>query len=231
MATYFKVFFSKNEETKWLNTMGEKGYLLNKKKFCRYYFTKNDKQKYAYSVEHLDFPVKSEQGIEYLSMRENNKENFLFKKGSWSYFYAIDKISNLSSNAKKKIANLYLWRSIYLLFFSLFSWVLCGYHMFAVKYIESYGHIGDGSFDIVKINGTTFLDKLKGFWNCVIEFFNNVYFKIFTSVFGNNSVALVMSFLLPAAIILTLLFALNANEYIYWRFMSGIKSKFKTKKK
>ncbi len=224
MTTHFKVFFSKYEECKWLNSMGAQGFFLNKKSFCRYYFTKNDNVKYTYSVEYLDYPVKSQQGIDDLKERETKGINHLFTRGKWSYFYSTSKAIDLSSASKRKIANLYLWKSIYLLFFTGFSWILWGYQKFAAEYIVRYGHIGDGQFDMLKLEGGGFLDSLRTFWNGVLVLFNKSYFRIFTSIFGENSVALVMAFLIPTAVILTVLFALNVSEFIFWRFMSGIKS-------
>ncbi|MBE6691801.1 MAG: DUF2812 domain-containing protein [Ruminococcaceae bacterium] len=231
MTTYFKVFFSKFEECKWLNSMGEKGFLLNKKSFCRYYFTKDENKKYYYSVEYLDYPVKSQQGEEELNNREANGINYLFTRGKWSYFYSTIKSISLTSASKKKIADLYLWKSLYLLFFSGFSWILWGYQKFAVDYIVRYGHIGDGQFDMLKLEGGGFLDSLKTFWNGVLVLLNNSYFKIFTSIFGENSVALVMAFLIPVAIVLTILFALNVIEFVFWQFMSGRKSTKSSKKR
>ena len=59
---------------------------------------------------------------------------------------------------------------------------------------------------------------------------NNTYLKLFTNIFGDNSVALVMAFLLPITIVLITLFSLNLDEYIFWKYTKNISYGNKTSK-
>lgn len=230
MKRCFKLFFSKHEECQWLNKMGVKGYRLEKISRSYYYFEHEKNTIFSYSIEYLDCPQKSEQAIEHFEIRKNKGENHLFRKGKWDYFRSNGKKINLTAEGKNKISNLYFWRTLYLFFFSLVSTLLCGYQMFALTYLEIFEHRGDGKFDMLVPKGKPFFDKLKLFWNEILDFFNNTYFKIFTKIFGENPVALVMAFLLPITIVLITLFAMNLDEYIFWRFTNNGKFSYKSKK-
>ena len=50
----FKVFFSHEKETDWLNRLGKQGYLLCGISDSKYLFEINDGVEYKYSIEHLD---------------------------------------------------------------------------------------------------------------------------------------------------------------------------------
>ena len=61
----FKVFFSKDKEVKWLNKLGQEGYLLNSVSDSKYYFVINEEEKYYYSIENLDCSPRSEKAVQY----------------------------------------------------------------------------------------------------------------------------------------------------------------------
>lgn len=230
MERCFKFFFSKYAECEWLNKMGAKGYFLEKISDHFYYFTVNKNCSYSYSIEYLDLPQKSDAAIEIYESRESKNEIHLFRKGKWDYFYTTGKRIKLSADSKKKISELYLWRSIYMLFFSITGTVLCAYQIFAKKFIiDVFGHRGDGQFDLCKLGSNKTLNALKEFWNKILTFFNDTYFKLFTKMFGENSVALVMAFLLPITIACIVFFALNLDEYIFWKYIHSDKLNSKSK--
>lgn len=212
--SYFKVFFSKYKECDWLNRMGEKGYFLTKISDSRYYFKCSDEHKYKYSIEYLNVSAKSDEAISYYDSRRNYGVFPFISSDNWVYFYVEDGNIEDSLSIHQKNAVFYFWRSLYLFFFTLVSAVLCGYHYFAGDFIKRAGHSGNGSFGLLEVKGTSFLDTLKSLWNNVLEFINNTYLKLFALIFGENDSSIVLAFLIPVVIVLTVLFALNLNEFV-----------------
>ena len=125
---------------------------------------------------------------------------------------------------------MYFWKTLYLFFFSLTGTLACGYQVFALKFLEFFGHKGDGQFDMLPLEGSKFLIAIKNLWNGILNVMNNTYLKLFTNIFGDNSVALVMAFLLPITIVLITLFSLNLDEYIFWKYTKNISYGTKTSK-
>ncbi len=230
MERYFKIFFSKNKESLWLNKMGSEGYFLEKIDFHKYQFSRYKNSTFCYSIEHLNSPLKSDEADEYYNTRNQKGEKLLFRKGKWDYYCSTGKKINITAEAKKKISDMYFWKTLYLFFFSLTGTLACGYQVFALKFLEFFGHKGDGQFDMLPLEGSKFLIAIKNLWNGILNVMNNTYLKLFTNIFGDNSVALVMAFLLPITIVLITLFSLNLDEYIFWKYTKNISYGTKTSK-
>ena len=213
----FKVFFSKNKECRWLNSMGEKGYLLTKIKDNKYYFTHSKKHTYSYSIEHLDSAIQSEEAEKYFASLEEKGIVPIIYGGCWVYFSAINKTIQQTCEIHKKNSSVYFWRALYLLFFSCVGAVLCGYHAFAADFIVNVGHMGKGRIPLFDIKGDSLLDTLKDVLNHLFDFLSDTYIKLFTMMFGENDAALALSVLIPATIVITVFFALNIYEYFVCR--------------
>ncbi len=207
--TFFKVFFSKTKEKQWLDSLGEKGYLLQKIKDSKYYFEKSEEHTYRYSIENLGVSPQSEEGIEYISNYKENGIDFLFEKGTWCYFASADSKIEISASVYKKNNEVYMWRMIYLGFFAVVFAVVLGYQLFATDFLVNIGHVSDGG--VAYIPEESFLDKIQ---NAVFKVLNRTYFLPFRVIFGLNDASVVIALVLPAVIILGLLFAFNLDEYL-----------------
>ncbi len=207
--TFFKVFFSKTKEKKWLDDMGENGYLLTKIKDSKYYFEHSEEHTYSYSIENLGVPPESEKGIEYISSYKEKNVDFIFKKGTWSYFVSADSEIEIDPSVYKRNNEVYFWRMVYLAFFAIAFAVVFGYQLFATDFLVNIGHKSDGG--VAYIPEESYLDIIQ---NAVFKVLNRTYFVPFRVIFGLNDASVVISLVLPAVIILGLLFAFNLDEYL-----------------
>lgn len=207
--TFFKVFFSKTKEKKWLDSLGEKGYLLTKIKDSKYYFELSEEHTYSYSIESLGVPSQSETGTEYISSYKEKGIDFVLEKGTWTYFVATDSEIEIDASVYKKNNEVYRWRMIYLCFFAIAFAVVLGYQLFATDFLVNIGHKSDGG--VAYVPEESYLDK---FQNAVFKVLNKTYFVPFRLIFGLNDASVVIALVLPAVIILGLLFAFNLDEYL-----------------
>lgn len=220
--SFFKVFFSKSKEQDWLNELGKDGYLLKKISDSKYYFDISDSDKYTYSIEYLDCSPKSEMADEYYKSREEKNIVPIITSGNWVYFCGTNSIIEDCSEIYNKNSSFYFWRCFYLLFFSVFGAVLSGYQAFAAKFIPAVGHTGNGRFGLLELEENAadfvaFLNVLKKWWNGILELLNNTYLKLLTNIFGENDTVFVQAIVIPLVIVLSILFALNFEQYILYR--------------
>ncbi len=207
--SFFKIFFSKTKEKQWLDSLGEKGYLLVKIKDSKYYFECSEEHSYSYSIENLGVSHESDVGIEYISKYSENGVDFLFEKGTWSYFVSVDNAISVTADVYKKNSDVYLWRMIYLGFFAVVFAVVLGYQLFATDFLVNIGHESDGA--VAYVVEENVFDKIE---NAVLKVLNNSYFVPFRVIFGSNDASVVIALVLPAVVILGILFAFNVDEYI-----------------
>ncbi len=231
--SYFKIFFSKIKERKWLDKMGDDGYRLTKIKDSKYFFSHSDEHKYKYSIEFLDTSPQSECAEEYYIELEKDGIKPILTSGNWVYFIKSNGNIVHTADVYKKNGIFYLWRSIYLLFFAVFGAIVCGYQAYAAKFLPYMGHTSDGKLSLLEIKDSEsvlveMLNIVKNWVNNIFEFLNGGYFGIFRNFFGNTDAAVVIALILPIVIILTVLFALNFDQYLEYRSLIPNKSTIKT---
>ncbi len=221
-TTFFKVFFSKKKECDWLNTLGEKGFLLEKINDSKYYFEQDSEHKFYYSIENLEGSPESDTSLEYFKSRTDEGIEPIISHGNWIYFVCKDKPIALTPSASKNNARFYLWKSIYQFFFAICGAVLCGYQLFAAEMLERLGQQGDGlitdKFSLSSGAGvaSAVLNIFKRVANYFVDFINQ-YLKLWSKIFGENDAFAVIAIVLPIVIILTVVGSLNFSEYFSFK--------------
>ncbi len=208
-TSFFKIFFSKTKEKNWLDKLGKQGYLLTEIKDSKYYFEHSEEHTYTYSIENLGASSESEIGMEYISSYKEKNVDFVLEKGTWSYFVSIDNEFIIEPSVYKKNNEVYIWRMLYLGFFAIASAVVFGYQLFATDFLVNIGHKSDGGLAYVPEES-----RLDAFQNACFKVLNQTYFIPFRLIFGLNDASVVISLVLPAMIILGVLFVFNLDEYL-----------------
>lgn len=220
--SFFKVFFSKIKERQWLNKLGEEGYLLEKISDSKYYFVHVTDKVFKYSIEYLDCALNSDEAERYIADYKEINVVPVVTSGNWVYFVSETSDIKITEQICKKNSVPYFWRSLYLIFFSVCGAVFSGYHMFAIDYLERFGHVSDGRLDHFEIDSSgTAADKvfdlISSVINKAVDLINNSYLHFTTSIFGANDAVVVLSFLVPVVVILLIIAAFNIDEYISYR--------------
>lgn len=218
----FKIFFSKEKELKWLNELGQKGYLLSSINDSKYTFNVYDGKEYYYSLEYLEYSPRSTSATDYYNSRMDDGVIPLLSSGNWVYF--AKEGGEIASDAEiyKKNSRFYLWRIIYLSFFAFCGAVLCGYHAFAIGYLKKIGHVGNGQIrEMLEITDKGsflegLLNALKSFANFFLSLINK-YIAIWTKAFGESDAMAVISFAVPITLIVLIVLAFNIDEFIRCR--------------
>lgn len=224
-TSIFKVFFSKEKEEKWLNSMGEKGYSLVSINDSKYQFDINEENTYNYSIEYLSCSPRSEDAILYFKSREEDAIFPIVSSGNWVYFSKKDGNIVKNSDVYKNNSMFYFWRALYMLFFGFCGAVVCGYQAFAIGFLERIGHTGNGmiskTFEMSK--STNVLNKvlnvLKKIGNIFFKMINK-YFEFWTNILGESDAVAVISVVAPLTALLLVLGALNLKRYISYRKLS-----------
>lgn len=210
----FKVFFSKEKESNWLNRLGKEGYLLDSVNDSKYRFIKHEGEVFYYSIEYLDCSPRSDEANIYFKSREELGITPILASGNWVYFVSKQSEIQCTEEICKKNSKVYFWRSLYLLFFSICGSVFCGYHIFAASLLQNLDQAGNGQLDLLATNsGFAILNVLKSGFNYVIKAIN-AYFRIWTSIFGENDAVAVVSALVPFVLILLIIATFNIDSYI-----------------
>lgn len=222
--SFFKVFFSKIKENEWLNTLGKEGYLLEKISDSKYYFTQKENTVFSYSIEHLDCPLKSEDGEKYLDQRRSENVLPIITSGRWVYFVTENADIEISNEIYRKNSVLYFWRALYLLFFAIVGVVVCGYQVFAIDYLARLGYASDGLIDKLSVgsSGTSFdnaLDAILTPVNYVIDFINENLMIWLGDTFGRSDAVIILAILVPIVVALFVIGAFNLDEYISYRLL------------
>lgn len=218
-VSYFKVFFSKRKEAIWLNELGEKGYLLKHISDSKYTFEYFEDQKYYYSVEHLDFSPRSERAEEYYKDRLELELKPIITDNNWVYFVRENKPLEYDENVNRNSASYHFWKMIYTVFFSFCGSVLCGYHFYAIGFLERIGQAGDGKISsyLSPTRSTSAfhaaLNIVKRVANYMLDALNG-YFKLWTYFLGENDAVAVISIVLPITVILLIISAFHMYEYL-----------------
>lgn len=212
----FKVFFSKDKETKWLNQLGRDGYLLDSVNDSKYRFIKHEGKVFYYSIEYLDCSPRSEGANEYFKSREDLEIMPILASGNWVYFVSDKSEIECTEEICKKNSKVYFWRSLYLLFFAVCGSILCGYHAFMVDYLQIIEQAGDGQIEMLSTNGSiAILNLIKFGVNYILKAIN-AYFRIWTDIFGENDSVAVISAIIPIILILVVIATFNLDSYIFY---------------
>ncbi len=219
--SFFKIFFSKIKENKWLNQLGQSGLLLEKISDSKYIFTESKNKKYYYSIEYLDCNPESDSAQALISEYRDQGIVPIVSAGNWVYFVSETKEIPRSKITLKNNSIPYLWRAIYFLFFAICGAVVCGYQLFAVYFLDKIGHLSDGVINHLNFDssGTSFdsvLDIVVKPFNAVINILNKYYLSFITDIFGANDAVIVIAMLLPIVIALVAFGALNLSEYLLY---------------
>ena len=213
----FKVFFSKEKENNWLNSLGQQGFLLESIWDSKYIFTKYEDEKFYYSIENLDCSPRSAQANEYFAEREGLGITPLLASGNWVYFVSKNTEIPCTKEICKKNSRVYFWRSLYLLFFAIWASVLCGYHIFMAGYLNIIGQAGEGCIELLSTDGNVeMLNLLKSGFNYILKAIN-AYFGIWTDIFGKNDAVAIVSAIIPILLIILLFAAFNLDSYICFK--------------
>lgn len=210
----FKVFFSKDKEVKWLNKLGQEGYLLVYVSDSKYKFVINEGEKYFYSIEYLDCSPRSEKATEYFKSRESLEISPIIASGNWVYFVSKRQEIENTVEILKKNSIVYFWRSIYFLFFAICGSVFCGYHIYASDLLRVLEQPGQGKIELLSTNGVNAILKiLKGGLNYIIKAINK-YIGLWTESFGKNDSVAIVAIIVPIVIVLILIATFNIDSYI-----------------
>ncbi len=212
----FKVFFSREKEADWLNRMGKEGYLLLAISDSKYKFSYTEGAKYWYSIEHIGCSPLSDEAVEYFKSREESGIMPVLSSSNWVYFVSTEAEIECTEDICKKNARFYLWRIIYLLFFSVCGAVLCGYHAFSIGHLQAIEQVGDGQIDLLATGTTmTLFNAIKIGFNYVLKAIN-AYFSIWTDLFGKNDAVAVIAAIVPIMLILLVIASFNLDSYILY---------------
>ena len=218
----FKVFFSKNKENEWLNKLGALGYRLIGINDSNYTFEVDETKRYHYSIQYLDYSPFSDDATEYYQSQKENGTIPLVCSGNWVYFANGDGEIEPIAETYRRNALYYFWRILYFSFFTLLFSVICGYHAFAVKYLERVGYSGNGQIrEMLEItdDGKTFeglLNALKEVANFLLRLLNS-YMKLWTNVFGESDAVAVISIAVPVILVLLAFLANYVNEFYTYK--------------
>ena len=225
----FKPFFSKVKERKWLDSMGENGYLLQDINDSSYTFEINPGKRYYYCIENLSVSPYSDTADEYFASRISEGIKPVYSKGNWVYSVRENEPVEIPEKVRKSIAGIYGTRCIYLYFFALVLAFVCGFQFYAVNYLDAVGYVSK-NIKLIEIlpneNGAFFVgfkNFFKGIGNIFINLANG-YFKLWTDVFGNSDAIKVVSVLLPVLVVLLIIAAFNLDEYLKYRKNKPIKN-------
>ena len=210
----FKVFFSKDKEAKWLNKLGQEGYLLVYVSDSKYNFVINEDEQYFYSIEYLDCSPRSEKATEYFKSRESLEISPIIASGNWVYFVSKRQEIENTVEILKKNSIVYFWRSIYLLFFAICGSVFCGYHIYAADLLKALEQTGEGKIELMSTSGgMAILNVVKIGLNFIIKAINK-YIGLWTDLFGKNDAIATVAIIVPIVIILILLATFNIDSYL-----------------
>ncbi len=207
--TIKKRFFSSVNECLWLNQLGKQGYRLLFRGENSYTFEMTDDVLY-YSVEWLDCSPESENGLALISSHERKGEALATTYSLWAYFVSENPIS-LSDVAMKRNATRY--RNTAFIFFALdfIASVLIAYQFAIRGFLETQSMLLEapeyekGANVLINIatrivyGGEVLLYK---------------YATLFAGLFGNTKATMVLSVLIPLAIIFSVLGAMWLNEWL-----------------
>ncbi len=215
----FKIFFSKEKELKWLNSMGNNGYLLNSINDSNYTFTVSEDTKYFYSIEYLSCSPQSNEAVDYFNKRKPEGIMPLVSSGNWVYFAKPNYDFSSDPEIYRKNSVFYFWKMLYLAFFAVCGAVLCGYQAFAVGYLKRLGYTGNGQIrEMLEITDkdTAFeglFNVLKGIVNFFLSLVN-IYISFWTKIFGESDAVAVISIAIPILLIVLYFLSFNIDCYI-----------------
>ncbi len=219
---FYKIFASKLYKINWLNRMGKNGYHLTAINGYKYTFEHFPEKKYYYSLEHLEYSPESTSAQKYYAEYKEKGIEPIIVSGNWVYFVSVDQPIETNPRVYKSNAKVYLWRSIYLYFFSIWAAIVCGYQFFAADYLERIGHASDGFMDKLEMgsSGTAFdsvLNILEKPINFIIDWINEFYLIWIAERYGANDAYVVLAMLLPVLLLLLVLASCSFNEFISYR--------------
>lgn len=210
-----KRFFSSANECAWLNEMGKKGYLLLYREENSYTFELTDDVLF-YSVEWLDCSPESEDGEAMIQERFAQGASLATTYSLWAYYVSSCAIP-VSESALQR--NAVRYRNTAFIFFALdFIASLLIAYQFAIRgFLEKQSlFIEAPEFE----KGANFLVNLAGRILYGGEVLLYRYAKLFVGLFGETKATMVLSILLPLAVIFAVLGAVWLNEWLKNRSMN-----------
>ncbi len=218
----FKVFFSKHKERIWLDSLGEKGWLLKKANDARYTFEISEDKHYSYSLEYLPYPCESAEADEYFASLERQGVFPVLSSGRW--IYLASESGNIDHPAEEHRANSkpYLTKAVYCFFFAAVFAIVCGYQFYAIGYLDSVGYdMGSQAVSLISsMPGEGAHIAVLNVMIAVLNFFIRIingYFELWFIFMPRSAASAVISVVLPVTVITAVLGALNFSEYLSYR--------------
>lgn len=196
-----KHFFSCLQENKWLNQLGQKGYLLNGWKDGRFSFTVEEGKTYYYRVEWLDCSPEYEEILPELRKLEKKGVHLCASRSLWAYFVSEEPIRVRKEAVKRNVRH-YRNPGIFFAVLTAVCGVLTYYHIDQLPFAKEQGLL----LTVPSFTGDSnaILNLLKkmvyGLWLVVYN-----YMKLFEPLFGNTIGAGVLAFLIPIMLVFLIL--------------------------
>lgn len=204
-----KRFFSSVKECNWLNEQGKQGYRLLYREENSYTFEQTEGV-WHYSVEWLDCSPDSEEGSAIIDSRESEGATLATTYSLWAYFVA-EKPLALSETAQKR--NAIRYRNTAFIFFALdfIASLLIAYQFAIRSFLEKQSLFLEAPEYEAGENIVVNLAKRIVYGGEVLLY---RYTNLFKDWFGETKATMVLSILIPLAIIFAVLGAFWLNEWL-----------------
>ena len=207
--TIKKRFFSSVNECRWLNKLGKQGYRLLYRGENSYTFELTEAVLY-YSVEWLDCSAESEEGRAIIEARSAEGATLATDYSLWAYFVSEQPIS-LSETAMRR--NGIRYRNTAFLFFALdlIVSVLIAYQFAIRDFLETQSLFIEAPEYEKGANIITNIATRILYGGEVLLY---KYAKLYSGLLGNTKATVVLSILIPLAVIFAVLGAFWLNEWL-----------------
>lgn len=205
-----KSFFSSAKECGWLNGLGQKGYRLVDKRDGRYVFEVDEFQTWHYSVEWLDCPPDSEEGLAYIRSREESGAELAATFSLWAYFVSSEPIP-VCEEGRRRTAVHYRNIALLLYVFDAITAVLIGYHFVIRSFLKKQGVLLEAPE--LKKAGNFLIDLARRLVYGAKKLIY-LYGKLCGRLFGDTKAALMLGVLIPLAIALSVAGAFWTAEWL-----------------
>jgi len=207
--TIKKRFFSSAKECKWLNVLGEQGYLLISRTENVYTFELTSR-KIFYSVEWLDCAPSCEEATAYIESYRLKGVSLATTYSLWAYFTSDQPIIP-DDAACKRTAVRYRNTALWLCGANLITSVLIGYHFSIIPFLESNSVVFKAP--VLETSGNIILKLAYRLWYGAEKIFY-YYNQACSNLFGQTKASLTLGILIPLACVLSVLCALWIREWL-----------------
>ena len=140
MIRKFNVFFDAANEERWLDSCGEKGLLLKRRKPFRYYFEKTDTKR-RYAVEWLDSSPETAENAAYIKERESSGKCLYCCGAGCSAYFAFRSTAVHSARGVRRTQKRYDRTAIFWAVVAAFFIGLLIYNLIWIGKFDGMGHV------------------------------------------------------------------------------------------